>query len=407
MRAAYLAGDVVLTPNPRVHAILANKRNLALLTDPDLLRAWGVPAETIEALGSGIPRTVVVIRENADALWSERARKFFKPASGYGSKAAYRGDKITRRVWSEILAGDYVAQEIVPPSTRAIAIDGRREALKVDFRNFTYDGRVQLLAARLYQGQTTNFRTIGGGFAPVFVGHDATCPTPLLTRSNRAAMIIKSHADVTPAVLAEIERADDPRFREIMSALVRHLHDFVRETRLTEPEFQQACAIINAIGQKSSPSHNEAVLMAGSLGVSSLVCLLNNGDKGATETTANLLGPFWRADQPRIANGGSIVRSPTPGAPIFVTATVRDRAGRPVAGAEVDVWHSTEEGYYENHDPTQADMNLRGKFTTDAKGQISFRSVKPAGYPIPSTARSAISCAPRSVTTCGPPTCTS
>ena len=137
------------------------------------------------------------------------------------------------------------------------------------------------------------------------------------------------------------------------------------------------------IGQKSSPSHNEAVLMAGSLGVSSLVCLLNNGDKGATETTANLLGPFWRADQPRIANGASIVRSPTPGAPIFVTATVRDKGGNPVAGAEVDVWHSTEEGYYENHDPTQADMNLRGKFTTDANGQISFRSVKPAGYPIP------------------------
>ena len=127
-------------------------------------------------LAAGIPRTVVVTQQIADALWADRARKFFKPASGYGSKAAYRGDKITRRVWSVVIGGDYVAQDIVPPSTRAIAIDDRREALKVDFRNFTYDGRVQLMAARLYQGQTTNFRTPGGGFAPVFVGDDAICP---------------------------------------------------------------------------------------------------------------------------------------------------------------------------------------------------------------------------------------
>jgi hydroxyquinol 1,2-dioxygenase len=125
------------------------------------------------------------------------------------------------------------------------------------------------------------------------------------------------------------------------------------------------------------------VLSAGSLGLSSLVCLLNNGDGGQTGTTANLLGPFWRADSPRTANGASIVRSPTPGDPIFVSAWVKDVEGRPVAGAEVDVWHASTEGYYENQDPAQADMNLRGKFTTDAHGNIRFRSVKPAGYPIP------------------------
>ena len=125
------------------------------------------------------------------------------------------------------------------------------------------------------------------------------------------------------------------------------------------------------------------VLIAGSLGLSSLVCLLNNGDRGQTETTANLLGPFWRSDSPRTENGASIVRSPTPGDPIFVTARVTDPRGRPVAGAEVDVWHTSSEGFYENQDPAQADMNLRGKFTTDAAGRISFRSVKPIGYPIP------------------------
>jgi catechol 1,2-dioxygenase len=196
-------------------------------------------------------------------------------------------------------------------------------------------------------------------------------------------VIIGKEGELTAAVLAELERAEDPRFREIMSAAVRHLHAFVREAKLTEAEFQQACAWIARLGQLTTDSHNEVVLIAGSLGVSSLVCLLNNGDRGQTATTANLLGPFWRTDSPRTENGASIVRSPTPGDPLFVTARVVDRQGRPVAGAEVDVWHASAEGYYENQDPAQADMNLRGKFTTDADGRIGFRSVKPAGYPIP------------------------
>ena len=196
-------------------------------------------------------------------------------------------------------------------------------------------------------------------------------------------MIIGSQDDVTEAVLSELDRAANPRFREIMAAAVRHLHDFVRETKLTEPEFQRACAYIATLGQLSNESHNEVVLIAGSLGVSSLVCLLNNGDHGKRETTANLLGPFWRAGSPPTANGASIVRSPMPGDPMFVTAYIKDLAGKPVANAEVDVWHTSSEGIYENQDPAQADMNLRGKFTTDSDGHIAFRSIKPIGYPIP------------------------
>src|SRR5690349_5607822 len=91
-------------------------------------------------------------------------------------------------------------------------------------------------------------------------------------------MLIKSQRDVTNAVLAEIDRAADPRFKEIMSAAVRHLHEFVREANLTEAEFQKACAYIATLGKLTTESHNEVVLIAGSLGVSSLVCLLNNGD---------------------------------------------------------------------------------------------------------------------------------
>ena len=196
-------------------------------------------------------------------------------------------------------------------------------------------------------------------------------------------MIIGTQEDVTPAVLSEIARAPDPRFREIMSALVRHLHGFAREVRLTEAEFHAAVATIAALGQRTTESHNEVMLMAGSLGLSTLVCLINNGNNGATETTANLLGPFWRMDSPPTENGGSIVRSATPGEPIFVNAWIRNRNGEPVAGAEIDVWHSSTEGYYENQDPAQADMTLRGRFTSDADGHIAFRSIKPAGYPIP------------------------
>jgi hydroxyquinol 1,2-dioxygenase len=196
-------------------------------------------------------------------------------------------------------------------------------------------------------------------------------------------MIIGNQKDVTRAVLAELSRAPNARFREIMSAAVQHLHDFARDANLTEAEFHQACGFIARLGQLSSASHNEVVLAAGSVGLSSLVCLLNNGDNGQTETTANLMGPFWRMDSPATPNGGSIVRSETVGVPIFVDAWVHDAEGKPVEGAEVDVWHTSAEGFYENQDPEQADMNLRGKLTTDREGHIAFRSVKPAGYPIP------------------------
>jgi hydroxyquinol 1,2-dioxygenase len=196
-------------------------------------------------------------------------------------------------------------------------------------------------------------------------------------------MIIENQADVTKAVLSELERAPNPRFREVMAAFIRHLHDFAREVKLTEEELQMAAAYVNAIGKHTNDNHNEAVLMAGTLGFSALVCLLNNGDKGQTETDASQLGPFWRTHSPPTPNGASIVRSPTPGPALFVEAFYRDADGKPVEGAEVDVWHSSPEGFYENQDPGQADMNLRGKFITDAAGRIAFRSVKPAGYPIP------------------------
>ena len=206
---------------------------------------------------------------------------------------------------------------------------------------------------------------------------------PATPAAPEPAVISETPDDVTAAVLAEAARADDPRFRQILLAAVKHLHGFVREAQLTEPEFHQICGVIATLGRLTNDSHNEVVLAAGSLGVSALVCLQNNGHGGEQPTTANLLGPFWRQGSPRIASGDSIVRSPTPGLPIFVNAWVRGLDGRAVEGAEVDVWHASGEGYYENQDPAQADMNLRGRLVTDGQGHIAFRSVKPVGYPIP------------------------
>ncbi|MBC3989390.1 catechol 1,2-dioxygenase [Streptomyces sp. AC563] len=196
-------------------------------------------------------------------------------------------------------------------------------------------------------------------------------------------MIIQDEEQLTAAaVLAETERAGDPRVKEIVQALVRHLHDFAREVRLTEKEFDTSINIVTRLGQLTTPSHNEVRLMAGSLGLSTLVALMNNGSEDKP-TSANLLGPFWRQGSLAMNNGESIVRSPTEGPPLFCTGRIVDTDGTPVAGAEVDVWHASPAGLYENQDPEQAEWNLRGKFFSDEEGVLAFRSIKPSGYPIP------------------------
>jgi hypothetical protein len=168
LRTAYITDAAVITPHPRAHALYADKRNLVILTDAALLRSWEIPEDVINTLIQGIPRTVLVRADNAESLWSQRRHLFFKPANGYGSRAVYRGDKITKRVWEYVLKGDYVAQTVALPSERRLSPEQDSVDLKLDVRSYTYDGAIQLLAARMYQGQTTNFRTAGGGFAPIY-----------------------------------------------------------------------------------------------------------------------------------------------------------------------------------------------------------------------------------------------
>lgn len=173
LRHALEAGAAVFTPGPRAHALYANKRNLALLCDRQALGKLGADERTINVLVEGVPHTEIVTGDNADDLWARRRRLYFKPARGFGSRGTYKGAKLTRKTWSSILHGDYIAQELVEPSERVLPGDDAAVTLKLDVRCYVYRGEIQLLGARMYRGQTTNFRTASGGLAAVFTAPSA------------------------------------------------------------------------------------------------------------------------------------------------------------------------------------------------------------------------------------------
>lgn len=164
---AYTAGHVVVTPHPRAHALFANKHHLASWSSAERLAGFGLDQTTIDTLLATVPHAEVVTTENRDQLWAARKRYFFKPPCGYAGKAAYRGDKISRRTWDEQVGAGYLAQTIVQPSERLVRVGDEQLMLKLDVRAYVDQAQVVLFAARLYQGQTTNFRTPGGGFAAV------------------------------------------------------------------------------------------------------------------------------------------------------------------------------------------------------------------------------------------------
>lgn len=201
-------------------------------------------------------------------------------------------------------------------------------------------------------------------------------PPPLGQPSDAASLL--------RAVLQENSRTQPERLREVLDALTRHLFAFALETRLTYEELELGLQFLNAVGQATSPAKNEAILLADVLGLSTLVQLQDAQRilaQGGTEPA--LIGPFWRAGHPVKANGEDIFSADTPGQRLRIDGRVVDLSGQPVAGALVDVWQASPVGLYENQDPQQADQNLRGRFTTDAQGRFSLRTVRPAGYPIP------------------------
>lgn len=194
--------------------------------------------------------------------------------------------------------------------------------------------------------------------------------------------LISTPETVLPAVLSAIAAAPNARHRTLMNALVRHLHAYVLETQLSEAEFELALRFLVDIGKATGDTKNEVVLAADLLGVSTLVTLLNNPGAGG-ESTAALLGPFWRGDAPFCKPGDSIARGDTPGRALEVRGIVCGPGGEGLAGAIVDTWQASPIGLYENQDLNQPDMNLRGRFTSDQDGSYFFRTVMPAGYPVP------------------------
>lgn len=186
------------------------------------------------------------------------------------------------------------------------------------------------------------------------------------------------------SVLAENERTESDRLRTVLRSLIEHLHAFAQETQLNYEELELGLQFLNAIGQATGPKKNEAILLADVLGLSTLVQLQDAKRimaHGGTEPA--LIGPFWRANHPVLESGSSIFTPDTPGDRMTVRVRVTNLNKEAIPGALVDVWQASPAGLYENQDEHQADMNLRGRFTTDPQGSFFYKTVKPAGYPIP------------------------
>ncbi|HZP21138.1 MAG TPA: intradiol ring-cleavage dioxygenase [Bauldia sp.] len=185
----------------------------------------------------------------------------------------------------------------------------------------------------------------------------------------------------TAAVLERMSGAEDARFRQVMTSVVTHLHAVIREVEPTPEEWMTAIRFLTRTGQKCDDKRQEFILLSDTLGVSMLVDAINHRKpSGATEST--VLGPFHVAGAPRKAMGDTISLDGQ-GEPAFVSGLVLDEAGRPIAGAELDVWQTSSDGHYDIQDPNQPAMNLRGLFTTGPDGRYWFRTVKPSSYPIP------------------------
>lgn len=190
-----------------------------------------------------------------------------------------------------------------------------------------------------------------------------------------------TEANLTEAVLAKLDGATDPRFRQVMTSLLRHLHAFVREVELTEAEWFTGIQFLTAVGQKCDAKRQEFILLSDTLGVSMLVDALNHRKSaGATEST--VLGPFYVPGAPELPNGTNLATG-LPGEPVLFSGRVLTTDGKPISGAQIDTWQADAEGFYDVQRPNLDGMRLRGKFRTDAQGRFCFWTVKPTEYPIP------------------------
>jgi hydroxyquinol 1,2-dioxygenase len=187
---------------------------------------------------------------------------------------------------------------------------------------------------------------------------------------------------ITDAAIEQMATTKDERFKEIMAAAVRHLHAFAREVDLTPEEWLAGVAFLTATGQMCSAYRQEFILLSDTLGLSSLINSLHDRRGTELSTKSSLLGPFYRQDSPTFELGASIAKT-MPGPPIGIYGRITDKAGQGIPRASIEIWQPDEEGYYDlqKHDPKE--MDLRGRFYTDAEGRFHLRTIRPTGYMIP------------------------
>jgi protocatechuate 3,4-dioxygenase beta subunit len=189
---------------------------------------------------------------------------------------------------------------------------------------------------------------------------------------------------LTDEVLARLAATPDPRLREVMLSLVRHLHAFVRDVRPSDDEWAAAIAFLTETGQCCDEVRQEFVLLSDTLGVSSLVDLVNHASDDAAATEPTILGPFYVAESPWREHGASMVELDEGGEPAVLTGRVRSVDGEPIAGAVVDAWQTSATGFYAVQQPgTQPVGNLRGRYRTQPGGSYEIRTTRPVPYPIP------------------------
>jgi hypothetical protein len=271
LRAAYLADAVVLTPHPRTHALFADKRNLLALGDDRWLARDRFRARTnANSWRATIPRTVEVLAEDAEAFWGSRKQWFFKPVAGFGSKAAYRGDKLTRRVFAELARGGYVAQAVVSPSERRLLVDGVEQDFKLDLRNYVYRGRC-----------SSSRRACTGGRRPTFARRAAVLRRSFrfLSRCRSAADEICSALPATPAGKTTLLERMLPAMigQDLRVSVIKHAHHNFDIDRPGKDSFRHRQA---GLAKCCWPSASRWVLM--------------NELRGAPEPSlAEYVGPFF------------------------------------------------------------------------------------------------------------------
>lgn len=188
-------------------------------------------------------------------------------------------------------------------------------------------------------------------------------------------------AHITKDVIARIAKTKDERLRQVMTAFISHLHDFIREIEPSEAEWMAAIQFLTATGKKCDDIRQEFILLSDTLGATMLIDAINHRKpRGATESS--VLGPFYREGAPEIGRGGSISLRPE-GDPCIVRGRVLTPKGEPIKGALLDIWQTAPNGMYEGQDKNQPAFNLRGKIRSNAEGRYEFRTVVPVCYPIP------------------------